>query len=343
MQAATAAVSATATPPAPFEVQALRIVDDMEFPDGWHLVYESVPYAHGSGALNTHRSYRAGGNVHHEVLRDDLREEQQVRSLARSRSGVPIVLSLCRGATCGYEGGNKPDVVTTFLQSDDLGVTWRSIGERPGEWWLGWSDGKVLAINPEKWDAATGNLIEPLDGSTPYRSKEDDWGVDSFEPTLPPGADIHATTWSVFDGALGRNRNFAVFSTTVGPANTPRTTRYFAEFDASGRNPKIWGPLEYEFEGLGRQGYTPLPAAMLPDGRLLVVADFTRKANCTSQGFHKGSAYAVLDLESGTLSSSAISSKQPPKLPAAPSPAAALSTWRSRRARSGASTLRARV
>ena len=299
---ATAGVYATATPPTPFEVRPLRIADDIEFPEGWHLVYESVPYAHGSGALNTHRSYRAGGGVHHEVLRDDLRDGQQVRSVAASPAGVPIVLSLCHGPLCGYEAGNKPDVVTTFLQTDDLGVTWRSIGERPGEWWIGWRDGKVLALNPEKWDAAEGNLIEPLDGSAPYRSKEDNWGAHSFEPALPSGADDRATTWSVFDRALGRNRNFATISTTVGPENTPRTTSYFAEFDESGRNPKVWGPLEYEFEGFGRQAYTPRPVATLPDGRLLVVADFMRKANCTAQGFRMGSAYGVLDLDSGTLS-----------------------------------------
>jgi hypothetical protein len=300
-QAATGGATATATQVPPFDVDPLRIADDIDFPEGWHLVYESVPYGHASGALNTHRSYRAGGEVHHEVLRDDLQNDQQIRSLAASPSGVPIVLSLCRGPLCSYEAGNKPGAVTTFLQSDDLGVTWHSIGERPGEWWIGWREGKVLALNPEKWDAAEGNLIEPLDGSAPYRSKEDNWGVNTFEPTLPPGADDRAMTWSVFDRALGRNRNFAVISTTVGPENTPRTTRYFAEFDESGRNARVWGPLEYELEGFGRQAYTPQPVAILSDGRILVVADFMRTGNCTAQGSRMGNAYAVLDLNAGTF------------------------------------------
>ena len=293
---------ATPTPQPPFEVRSLRIIDDIDFPEGWHLVYESVPYRHGSGLIATHRAYRMGGELHYELLRNDLGEGRQARSVARQETGVPIVLSVCEGALCGYVSGPKPDVTTTFLQSDDLGVTWREIAQRPGEWWISWRDGKVLAMNPDKWDAALGNLIEPLDGSAPYRMPGDDfWNHDSFEPELPPGADRYATTWSLFDVQAGRDRNFAQFSTTVGPENTPRTTQFFAEFDADGRNPKVYGPLEYEVEGFGRQGYTPRPVAALGSDRFLVVADFFRKGICTAQGLHIGSAYAVLDLSAGTL------------------------------------------
>jgi len=292
---------ATATPSPPFAVRPLRILEDIEFPDNWQLVYASGGYRHGSGLIHIHRSYRAGGDVHHEQLTQALGEGQQIRSATAAENGVPIVLSLCRGDACGSEGGPKPNVTTTFLQSDDLGVTWRSIGERPGEWWIHWNNGRVEAYNPENWDAASGNLVEPLDGSPPFRVAGDLWEAEPSPSTqIPLGATLGTYT-SVYDPERGRDRNFTILRTTSGLLESPRDTVYFAEFDSFGRLTDVLGPLEVSVKSVVRQPFDITPVEFLPDNQLLVVADFVREANCTAEGLHFGNAYAILDIRNGTL------------------------------------------
>jgi hypothetical protein len=301
--------------------RSLTIAEDIDFPNGLEIVYATGPWGHGSGLIDIRRAYRMGGEVHHEVLRNDFLPGQQLRSIATGPEGTPIFASVCRGDVCGYEGGPKPDVASTIYRSDDLGVTWREVARKPGEQWLTWLDNRPWSRSTGSWDPAEGYLLEALDGSgLSMRSKD----VDGFRPVghaVRPTADGRLVTASgaavvaasSIDGSAGglkvvvspsfsADETFGVLEVTNGPENSPRMDRYFAWFTDEGKVRAAYGPLETEVPGIGRQVYSIEPVERLAGNRWLVSAEFTRPGLCTSQNLRLGNAFAVLDLEAGTLS-----------------------------------------
>lgn len=301
--------------------RSLTIGEDIDFPNGLEIVYATGPWAHGSGLIDIRRAYRMGGEVHHEVLRNDFIEGQQLRSMATGREGTPIFASVCRGELCGYELGPKPDAVTTIYRSDDLGVSWREIARKPGEQWLTWADGRAWSTDPSVGAPGEGLTWEALDGSglsfrsqvprfmeflgTSARQTEgelrDREGNLVFKLVLPDGS----AQGLKFSGSLfpATERIFGRFSVTSGPENTPKTDSYFVEFTDEGKVKTAFKAQPVEVPGIGPQ-VSAIEDVIAPisGNKYLVTASFTRPGLCTGQNLRIGNAFAVLDLEAGTLS-----------------------------------------
>lgn len=301
----------TAPSPVVPGARAVSAVDDTEFPPDTNMLIVDGSWGKDGGPFDLRRVYRIGQSQVYQAKLYEPPAGYMLTSVFAPPDAHVIYVSICKGEDCGYLG-QVTDVTTTFLRSDDGGVTWQELGQRPAQWYVrGLYEGHCVAIS---WDMKQVEYID-VDANTLldvppvmrdltmvsagdtigwWRPNNISIGGMSGSSLLKP-AGIDATALRGVELLLGEHGTPGVMTASIAntgsstPAQKPNNFLFVYPRDVDGE------PQAFTFP----DGGTPQLGAWLDAGHVLVTQGYDRKT-CHS-GISVGSAPAILDISTATL------------------------------------------
>jgi hypothetical protein len=217
-----------------------------------------------------------------------------------------IVLATCLPADCATAGSNTL-AETIFRLSGDGGRTFAELPPRPGRW-LAIRDGAAVRVSElfAFMHDETQQLEDILGGAPPAAVARQDLKEFGGElVTMTDGRLFSRSGALVFEPEMPAGsypQSFERIGDTVWGQYGAPTGPILAEWTPDGSILRAYRPFDRQTGPQHREGLEIEVHGRLPDGRILLVANFRRATSCNQSGVAQGMAPAAFDPETGELS-----------------------------------------